>query len=168
MTPAELPAYLSAIRDRVAGSMIPAVDAMGDAYKEHLTGFTLHESGAHSPVTQTPAAPGRPPAFMTGQLAASVTKSPATGGPGYGQCSVAPHTIYAGTQEHGGVHTGSPFMALWIRYIGYGEVKRRGWLKRAVHIPARPYMSTAVAETIANDELQRAAIGAFEAAVWGE
>lgn len=167
MTPAELPAYLQAIRDRAAAAMVPVADAMGDSYKEHLTGFTLHESGAHPPVTQTPAAPGRPPAFMTGGLAASVVKSPAAGGPGYGECTVVPLAVYAGTQEYGGVHAGKPFMALWIRYIGYAEVKRRKWLRRTVSIPARPFMSVAVAETVANGDLQRAAMEAFEAVVWG-
>ena len=37
------------------------------------------------------------------------------------------YAVYAATQEYGGVHTKSPgFMALWVRYIGYAEVKARG------------------------------------------
>ena len=167
ITPAELPGLLEALKARVEAAAVPVVDAIAETYKEHLVGYTLHESGSHPPVTQTPAAPGRPPAFMTGQLAGSVTKTPGAGGGGIAESTVSPHTIYAGTQEYGGVHTGSPFMALWIRYIGYAEVKRRKWLRHTVKIPPRPYMSTAVAETIANGSLERAGADRFEAVVWG-
>ena len=60
-----------------------------------------------------------------------------------------------------------PFMWLWVRYIGPGEVLSAGWLRRRVDIPARPYMSTAVNETIANGSLVRAAEERFMAVVWG-
>ena len=65
------------------------------------------------------------------------------------------------------MHASRPFMWLWVRYIGPGEVKRRGWLRRRVTIPARPYMCTAVSETIANGSLVRAAADSFMAVVWG-
>jgi phage gpG-like protein len=153
----------------VEASAVPVVDAIAETYKEHLVGVTLHESGSHPPVTQTPAPPGRPPAFMTGRLAGSVIRTPGTGGGGVAEATVAPHTVYAATQEFGGVHAKSPgFMALWVRYIGYAGVKARGWLKHRVDIPARPYMSAAVGETIANGSLARAAMERFMAVVWGE
>lgn len=164
---AELPAYLEGLKARVEASAVPVVDAIAETYETHLVGFTLHESGSHAPVTRTPAPPGRPPAFMTGQLAGSVTRSPGVGGGGVADASVQPNTIYAGTQEYGGIHHGAPLMALWIRYIGYAEVKRRNWLRRTVTIPARPYMSTATAETIENGSLERAGMERFEAVVWG-
>jgi phage gpG-like protein len=164
----ELPAYLEEIRARVEASAVPVVDAIASTYEEHLVGFTLRESGAHPPVTQTPAPPGRPPAFMTGELAGSVTRTPGAGDGGSAEASVAPHTIYAATQEFGGVHHGSPFMWLWLRYIGPEAVRRRGWRKEVVDIPARPYMSTAVDETIENGSLVRAAEDRFSAVVWGE
>lgn len=166
MTPAELPAYLEAIRARVEASAIPVVDAIASTYKEHLVGFTLHESGAHPPVTRTPAPPGRPPAFMTGHLAASVFRTPGVGGGGIAEAMVSPDTIYASTQEWGGVHTGKPFMWLWVRYIGPTAVRSRGWVRHTVDIPERPYMRTAVAETIANGSLERAGMATFEAVVW--
>jgi len=134
---------------------------------------TLIESGTHAPVTLTPAPPGRPPALMpggvNGSLRGSVTMSGPTGGGGIGLASVAPHTIYAATQEWGSTHTAKngPFMWLWIRYIGYQEVIARSWLRREVTIPERPYMRTAVAEEIANGELQAVAESTFEAVVWG-
>jgi hypothetical protein len=168
---AELPAYLEGIRARVEASAIPAAQKMGAAYKEHLVGFTLHESGSHPPVTRTPAPPGRPPAFMpggvNGSLAGSVTQGATGGAGGIATTSVSPHTIYAATQQWGSVHRGHPFMALWIDYIGYAEVKKRGWLRRTVRIPARPYMDTAVDEMIANGQLSRVAADTFEVFVWG-
>lgn len=167
MTPDELPAYLEAIAARAMEAAVPVVDAVAGTYKTHLVGFTLHESGSHPPVTYTPAAPGRPPAMMTGKLAGSVTKTPGSGSGGVAESAVAPHTIYAATQEYGGVHTGVPWMWLWVRYIGMAEVQRRGWIMHQVKIPPRPYMSTAVDETILDGSLERAGENAFEIAVWG-
>ena len=171
MTPDELPGVLEAIKNRAEAAAIPCADAIGSTYKDHLVDFTLRESGAHPPVTRTPAPPGRPPALMpggiNGSLSGSVVKTPAVGGGGVADSTVAPHVIYAATQEWGSVHTGSPFMWLWIRYIGMLAVARRGWVRRVVHIPERPYMRTAVKETIADGQLVRAGERAFNAAVWG-
>lgn len=167
MTPDQLPAYLQAIRARVEAAAVPVVDAIAETYDEHLTGFTLHESGAHPPVTRTPAVPGRPPAFMTGQLAGSVVRTPGVGGGGVAEATVAPHTIYAATLQHGGVHTGRPWMWLWVRYIGPTAVRARGWVKHQTHHPAYPYMNIAVDETVADGSLVRAAAARFMAVVWG-
>jgi len=173
MTPAELPAYLEGIKARVEAAAIPVVDAIASTYKEHLVGFTLHESGSHGPATSgdpdypQAAAPGRPPAFMTGGLADSVIRTPGTGGGGIGEAMVAPTAIYAATQEYGGVHTGKPFMWLWVKYIGPAQVRHRGWVRSEVTIKEHPYMRTAVAETIANGSLERAGMATFEAVVWG-
>jgi len=167
MTPAELPAYLEGIKARVEAAAIPVVDAIASTYKEHLVGFTLHESGSHPPVTRTPAAPGRPPAFMTGHLAASVFRTPGAGGGGIAEAMVSPDTIYASTIQWGGVHTGKPFMWLWVRYIGPTAVRAHGWVKHEVTIPSYPYMDVAVSESIANGSLERAGMATFEAVVWG-
>ena len=167
MTPAELPAYLEAIKARAEAAAVPVVDAIAETYETHLVGFTLHESGSHPPVTRTPAVPGRPPAFMTGRLAGSVARTPGAGSGGIARSTVAPHAIYAATIQRGGVHTGSHWMWLWVRYIGPGEVARRGWVLHQVKIPAYPYMDVAVSETIANGSLERAGADRFMAVVWG-
>lgn len=165
ITPAELPGYLVPIKTRVEDSSVPVVDAIAETYEHHLVGFTLHESGAHPPVTQTPAPEGRPPAFMTGQLAGSVARTPGAGGGGIATATVAPHTIYAATIQWGGVHHGD--MWLWVKYIGPSEVLRHNWRKQEVTIGARPYMDVAVDEEIANGELVRAGEARFLAVVWG-
>ena len=167
MSPDELPAYLEAIAARAMEAAVPAVDAVAGTYKDHLVTFTLHESGSHPPVTYTPAPPGRPPAMMTGKLAASVTRTPGSGSGGVATAAVAPHTVYASTQQWGGIHTGVPWMWLWIRYVGMAEVQARGWIMHQVHIPDRPYMNVAVDETILDGSLERAGMNAFDVAVWG-
>jgi len=171
VTPAELPGYLEAIRARVEAAAVPVVDAIAETYKEHLVGYTLHESGENEPVTRTPAVPGRPPAFMPGgkhgSLAGSVIRTPGTGSGGVATSIVAPKAIYSATLQWGAVHTGKPWMWLWVAYIGPGEVRRRGWVRHTVKIPAYPYMDVAVDETIVNGSLERAGISAFMAAVWG-
>ncbi len=174
ITFAELPGYLSAIRARVEASAVPCADAIGETYQRHLQDVTLTESGGHgmmSPgaASYPPAAPaGRPPMEMTGRLRESVAKTPAVPiGPAIAETSVAPHVIYAATQEFGGVHTGH--MWLWVnRLLTSHEVHLRGWVKREVTIRPHPYMSTAVEESIANGELERAGAAAFMAVVWGE
>lgn len=168
ITPAQLPAYLEAIKARVEAAAVPVVNAIAETYDEHLRNVTLIESGAHAPVTRTPAVEGRPPALMTGRLKDSVLATPGVMvGTGMAEASVAPHTVYSATIHWGAVHTGKPWMALWIRYIGYAEVKRSHWLRHTVDIPSFPYMIIAVQETIANGALERAGINAFVLAVWG-
>ncbi len=171
MTPAELPAFLEGLKERVAASMVPVCDAIGDAYKNQLVDYTLIESGAHPPASEAgypPAAPpGRPPMLMTGRLRDTVVKTPAAGDGGVAECSVFPTVIYAGTQEYGGVHTGKPLMWLWVRYVGPKTVVRKNWRLPVVVIRPHPYMSTAVDESVANGRLTTAAVEGFEAAVWG-
>jgi hypothetical protein len=151
--------------------MIPAIDAVGNAYREHLVDYTLIESGAHPPASAAgypPASPeGRPPMLMTGRLRDTVVKTPAVGGDGFATCAVFPTVIYAATVQWGAVHTGKPLMVLWKRYVGYPTAKSKGWLKHEVHIGHHNYMDVAVAETIASGKLSRAAAESFMAAVWG-
>ena len=165
-----LPGYLRAIKARAEAAAVPVAGAMGKAYEAHLKDITLIESGTHPPVTLTPAAPGRPPAMITGRLRDSVIMlGPASGGEGIGFSSVMPTVIYACVQELGGVHESAPgrYMWLWVRYLGHRGVLARGWNVGRVTIPPRPYMRTATAETVASGELHRAARETFDAVVWG-
>ncbi len=166
MTPAEDIALLEQIRDRAAVVAPRLAMAMGNAQQRELKDHTLART-AHAPVTQTPAPPGSPPAMMTGALRASVTCIQGPGGGTTGSSIVAPHTIYAATQEWGEIHEGHPRMSLWLKYIGAEEVARRGWRKRVVHIPERPYMRPSRDEVIADGSAVRDADAVFVAYVLG-
>jgi phage gpG-like protein len=166
VSPDELPAFLGAIRDRAAKAAPPAALAMGLVHQRYVTGVTLARA-AHAPVTQTPSPPGDPPAIMTGTLRRSITCVRGAGGGMHASSLVAPHTIYAATQEWGGVHHGNPHMWLWLRYIGPEEVRRRGWVKRTVTIPARPYMRPSRDAVIGNGSVQAAGSASFMKSVFG-
>jgi hypothetical protein len=173
MTPAEDVAFLKALAARALDAAVPVAGAMGKTYKTHLKDVTLIESGSHGQATEAgyppSAAPGSAPMEMTGHLRQSVDMYGPTGGGGIGRADVSPDTIYASTIQWGGVHhpVNGPYMWLWIRYVGYITVLRKNWLRQEVTIESRPYMTIAVAETVASGELQGAAEVAFEAAVYG-
>ncbi len=165
MTPAEDIALLEQIRDRAAVVAPRLAMAMGNAQQRELKDHTLART-AHAPVTQTPAPEGGPPAMMTGALRASVTCIQGPGGGTSGSSIVAPHTIYAATQEWGAegreVH---PNMYLWLKYIGREEVVRRGWKKHVVNIPPRPYMGPSLRDVLADGSAVRDANAIFIAFV---
>lgn len=167
MTPEENVALLKAIRDKVATAAPGCAMALGRTHERHMVDVTLVESGAHAPVTQTPAAPGAPPAVMTGTLRRSVTVVRGVSTGTFASTIVGPHTVYAKTQEFGGIHHGSPLMWLWVKYIGPAEVRRRNWLRTVVNIPARPYLRPSRDAVIADGSAVRAANAAFVAHVWG-
>ncbi len=152
MTPQELPAYLLALRDRIASqAAVDAANAMALRYHEHLTDVTLRLF-SHPRFTRTPSPPGRPPALVTGTLRRSVRVEPAVPqGPGRAMSSVAPHTVYARIQEVGGdVHV------VRARVLTDG----RSFFGKHVRIPARPYMRPARDDVIADGTLRQAAIDA--------
>ena len=81
---------------------------------------------------------------------------------------VAPHTIYAATQEFGGVHVGKPFMWLWVRYIGPGEVLRAGLAAtHSGHTGQTVHVYGGLGD-YRERHLVRAAAQRFMAVVWGE
>jgi hypothetical protein len=123
MTPAELPAYLSQIRDRVrADGARNAATAMALAYQRGVV------KSMHGP---SPSAPGTPPARRTGTLARSVRAEPATGGGPRATSSCAPHTVYARIQNQGGdIHV------VRAKVLTDG----RNFYGKHVRLPARPYM----------------------------
>jgi phage gpG-like protein len=124
VTPAELPAYLSRLRDRVrADGARDAANAMALAYQRSVV------RSMHGPA---PSPPGTPPARRTGTLARSVRTRPAAGGGARATSSVAPHTVYARIQQlGGGIHV--------VRAKVLTDGKR--FFGKHVHLPARPYMT---------------------------
>ena len=166
MSPDEAIAFMEAIQAKAAKAAPPCAMAMGEAHKQHLTGVTLARYQS-APMTQTPSPPGSPPASMTGTLRRSVTCVRGPGGGMHASSLVGPHTIYAATQEWGEVHHGNPRMWLWLKYAGAYEVRRRGWVKERVHIPARPYMRPSRDDVIASGAVQTAGNAAFMESVFG-
>ena len=158
---AEMAGVLKAVRDKAAEAAPPAVMAMADTYKEHLTRVTLRRSFAAPGQFGTPAAPGGPPAWRTGRLAASVTSRLSRAGGFSASAAVSPHVVYAATQEHGGIHYAR--RAHYMHWINTGG----SWYKKRVDIPARPYLRPAAEECIANGSLTRAAMVKWEEVVWG-
>lgn len=167
MNIAENIALLQKIRDRAALAAPGMAEAMGRAHHEHLQNVTLTRSGWHAPVTDTPSAPGSPPAAITGRLRQSIRTSAATGGGVVATATVSANTIYAATQEFGGTHHGNPHMILWIRYIGYQDAVARGFKRRVVHIPERPYMRPSRDAVIADGSVTKAADASFMNSVFG-
>jgi hypothetical protein len=152
----EVPILLMGIAELAANAAGPVAKAMADEYKSHLTEVTLqrYHSAPGQFGTPSPAHEG-PVASRTGRLAASVTSWQGASGPGFGSASVAPHTIYAVTQEWGEEH-----FARTRKYMHWTN-SGGSWWKERVNIPERPYMSTAMKETIADGSLTRAAMVKF-------
>ena len=166
MSPDELVVFLEAIRDKAAKAAPDAAMAMGKVHQGQLQNVTLARYQS-VPVSQTPSPPGSPPASMTGNLRRSVTCVRGAGGGMHASSLVGPHTIYAVTQEWGEVHTGNPRMWLWLKYIGPYEVKKRGWVKERVKIPARPFVRPSRDAVLANGSAVAAANAAFMRQVFG-
>jgi len=150
----ELPAMFEGIAAKVLDAAKPAVDAMADTFQDYvvreLNRFQV-SIGAFG--TPSPAHIG-PPAHRSGKLAGSVTVSPGASGGGVATASVAPHTIYARTQEVGEIHRAKRLYMHWINDGGE-------WWRKMVDIPERPYMRPAHDATIADGSLTRAAMEAF-------
>lgn len=135
--------------------------AVAQTYQKHLQKVTLRRSFAAPGQFGTPAAPGQPPAWRTGELARSVTTAAGASSGLTARATVAPHTVYARLQNEGGVNR--PTRAKYMHWINSGGE----WYAKRVRIPARPYMLPALDDCIANGSLTRAAMEAFYAKVWG-
>lgn len=160
ISPEELPAVLRELRDKAAVAAEPCVMAMAGTFKDRLTGVTLRRY-SHPPATKTPSPPGQPPAWMTGELARSVTSVLGPSGGMTATATVGPHTVYARIQEYGG--SIRPVRARFLRWTEDGIVH----YSKHVRLPPRPYMRPAIREVIEDGSLTRAAAEAFMAAVWG-
>lgn len=163
MTPEELPAYLTRLRDKVAkeGPRASAY-AMARAFHTVVVDETLTRY-SHGRGERTDSPPGQPPASVSGALRRSVRLYPAVSTGAYSaQSSVVPLIIYARIQELGGVvvarHT----------YTGKDGKTHPGFLAwntggkmhfaRSVRIPPRPYMRPTHKQVIADGRLRKASI----------
>lgn len=159
ITPAELPAYLEAIQERVVAAAAASANAMAEAEHRYLVTNVLVRY-SHPPFTKTPSPPGQPPALVTGTLRRSLRVDQAHGGP-VAVASLAPHTVYARIQELGG--NIYPVRRKFLRWVEDGQVH----FSKHVYLPPRPYMLPARNDLVANGAFRRAASSAFRRVVWG-
>lgn len=160
MSPDDLPALLSAIRDKAAKAAPPAVMGMADAYRNRVSRVTLRQY-SHPYGAKTDSPPGQPPAWVLGALARSVTAVLGASSGTDARAAVAPHTVYARIQETGGV-----IRADHRRFLRYTQDGVVHYAKR-VTLPPRPYMAPTTREMIQDGSLTREAAEAFTLAVWG-
>jgi phage gpG-like protein len=134
--------------------------AMAEHYRDHVKDVTLRRYG-HAPATETDSPPGQPPAWVSGELARSITAVQGPSSGTYATATVGPHVIYARIQELGG-HI-RPVRARYLRWTEDGITH----YSKHVYLPPRPYMAPALADCIADGSLTAGAAAAFMAEVWG-
>lgn len=164
MTPEELPAYLAALREKVAREGPQRVaNAMAKTFLEEVSDVELVKT-SHSRGTRTPSAPGEPPAIIGGHLKRSLHLFHAVQtGYASARSRVAPLIVYARIQELGGTITpkGHPF----LRWKGLGG---KGYVyARSVTLPERPYMRPVHRRLIADGRLRQSAVQALRGIIPG-
>lgn len=166
MTPGALPGLFAAIKDQAATAAAPAADGMAEAFDKDV-GRTLRLH-AHAPMPSGAphkraygifykATPGVPPAFASGDLAASMIRRPASGGI-VATAMVGNTAIYSAVQEFGlDTWTSSAYMT-WRNNQGW-------WRKKLVHQNEHSFMARTRDWMILDGSLTKAAEDAFEAHV---
>jgi phage gpG-like protein len=136
---------------------------MGRAFHDRLVNVTLRRY-EHPMYERTNSPAGQPPAFMSGELAYSVTTE-VKGGASTSRAWVGPHTIYAAVQEFGAVinvkHSTTTKTGKTVPGFMRWYMDGSFWYKRQVTIPERSYMRRTRDEMIADGSLHRTAVEAF-------
>ncbi len=101
------------------------------------------------------APPGRPPAFASGHLVASMYRT-TTFNPVRATSIAGDTAIYAAIQEFGGWT--EPTRHKFMHWVNTGG----SWFMKHVDIPEHPYFRPALRTIIADGSLQRSAIDAFK------
>lgn len=146
----ELPFYLDRIEKGLqARAATAAANAMALEFQRELVGVTLRRR-THAAGTKTPAAPGQPPALVTGTLRRSAQVVPAVAAGPRAVASVRVSVIYARIQEKGGVVKVVRKKVLANRRTGQVFGK-------SVRIPRRPYMTPTLAAVRGSGRLRQRA-----------
>lgn len=153
MTPEENIAFLNSLTGTVASAASDVADGIAEVFQSRVTYETLRQT-SHGKGQFYKATPGRPPAYVTGNLARSIIRTPAFGGI-RATASVDAMAIYAGIQEFGGYTWGNHGLMHWVNSAG-------PWFMKEVYIPEHPYMRPTVNDTFRDGSLTRAAMEAFE------
>ena len=149
--------------DRIAAAVPAAAEAaangMADAFRDEVRRVLLERGHAFS--TQTPSAPGTPPAFISGHLAASMSVTPAVPeGLAVFRSSSGPGTRYAAIQEFGGeMRAHTPKGMRWQQPPGT-------WHRSMAHsLPERSYMRSTTDRMVADGSLRDAGLVPFAAVI---
>jgi phage gpG-like protein len=131
-----------------------AVKAMGEAYGTAVRAVLTARS--HEAGTPTPAAPGQPPATISGDLAASIEETPPIlVSPGIATLAIGSDLIYAPVHEWGATISAKTAPYLKFQYGG-------GWNEvTSVKIPPRPFMAATTLATTRSRVLSRVAAAAW-------
>lgn len=148
---ADLPAYLEGLQKAAADAMPAVANAMATAFKYQVQNVALNQV-QHGRGMFWKAAPQRPPARVTGALAASMYIQPASAG--Y-TATVGITAKYAWLQEDGG--------DTWPNKTAYMHWTNTGgpWWKKRVHVPAHPYWRPTRDRMIRNGDFTREASTVF-------
>ena len=156
----DLPLFLGRIEKGLqAKGAAAAANAMALEFHRELVGVTLKKS-SHKAGTPTPAAPGSPPALVSGTLRRSAQVVPAVAVGPRAAASVRVSVIYARIQEKGGVVKAVRAKVLANKRTGqvFGPIAR---------IPARPYMRPTLTALRLSGRLQARAAEAVAAVARG-
>jgi len=159
VTPAELPAYLAAVRAKLQEEGPPKVAyAMARTFHKTVSDETLVRY-SHTRGTFTPSPPGEPPAIVGGALKRSLRLYPAIRtGPSSAQSKVVPLIKYARIQELGGTVHAQDGLLHW-------KTNGKDHYASSVTLPPRPYMRPTHRKTIEDGRLRNAAIEALKGLV---
>lgn len=163
MDVAENIALFKAIRDQAEGAAVPAADGMAEQFSGDV-GRVLRMT-FHAPMPAGaphyrkfgifyPAAAGAPPAYATGNLAASMFREPASGGI-VASALVGNDAVYAAVQEEGATLYPNSAYLHWVNTQG-------SYFMRSVTVPAHPYFGRTLRFDVANGSLTGAAMAGWE------
>lgn len=155
MDPAALPGFLDSLKGNIADAAAPVADAMAETFQHHVVNVTLKEH-THAPGMYYEATRGATPAYVTGNLARSVIRRPASGMI-RATAMVGDTAVYAAVQEFGGETWPSHG-----KYMHWRNSRGPWWMKH-VTVPEHPYFRPALEAVIRDGSLRRSAISAFEA-----
>ena len=163
MSPEENVAFFEAIKAQVSTAAVPAADGMAEAFDKDV-GRTLRMH-AHAPMPSGAphkraygifykATPGVPPAYASGDLAASMIRRPASGGI-VATAMVGNTAIYSAVQEFGLDTWASSAYMHWVNDHG-------PWWKKYVHQNEHSFMARTRDWMILDGSLSRAAADGFQ------
>ena len=156
-------ALFGAIRDQASTAAVPAVDRMAGRFKDDVgrtLRMTFHAPTPSGPPHKVafgifyPAVEGAPPSYATGNLAASMMRTPASGGI-TATAMVGNTAVYAAVQEEGATLYPNSAYLHWRNTRG-------SFFMRSVTVHEHSYFGRTMRFDIANGSLTKAAVEGWQ------